>query len=97
MTGEHLEELINSVVFLLPVLILVWKGAKLTTRLETLEMVVKEKIEKFCKDHFEMERKINLMDSDNERDFKKLSDTLVEIQKAVVRIETKLDLEENKE
>ncbi len=97
MTGEYLKELINSVVFLLPVLLLVWKGAKLTARLETLEMVVKEKVEKFCKDHSEMERKINLMDSDNERDFKKLADTLVEIQKAVVRIETKLDLEEKKE
>lgn len=96
MTGEYLKELINSVVFLLPVLLLVWKGAKLTARLETLEMVVKEKVEKFCKDHSEMERKINLMDSDNERDFKKLADTLVEIQKAVVRIETKLDLEEKK-
>ena len=97
MTGEYLKELINSVVFLLPVLLLVWKGAKLTARLETLEMVVKEKVEKFCEDHSEMERKINLMDSDNERDFKKLADTLVEIQKAVVRIETKLDLEEKKE
>lgn len=97
MTGEYLKELITSVVFLLPVLLLVWKGAKLTARLETLEMVVKEKVEKFCKDHSEMERKINLMDSDNERDFKKLADTLVEIQKAVVRIETKLDLEEKKE
>lgn len=44
---------------MLPLLTLVWKGATLASRLANLETTVKEKVEKFCKDHSEMSKKLS--------------------------------------
>lgn len=79
---------------MLPVFGLVWKGALLTSRLSNLETVVKEKVEKFCKDHSEMQSKIESLDKENESELAKVTETLVSIQKSIVRIETKLNIEE---
>lgn len=79
---------------MLPVFALVWKGALLTSRLSNLETVVKEKVEKFCKDHSEMQQKIESLDRESESELAKVTETLVSIQKSIVRIETKLNIEE---
>lgn len=94
MSGEFLKDTIQTVIFLLPVLALVWKGAKMTSKVEQLESTVKEKTEKFCRDHQEMEKKIEQEKSDNEKSIDAIMLTLTEIQKSIVRIETKLDIEE---
>lgn len=79
---------------MLPLLTLVWKGATLASRLTNLETTVKEKVEKFCKDHSEMSKKIEALDKENESELAKVTETLISIQKSIVRIETKLNIEE---
>ena len=96
MDGEFLKDAIQTVIFLLPVLGLVWKGAKMTSKVEQIEATVKEKTEKFCKDHSEMQKKIELGERENEKTVDAIMLTLTEIQKSIVRIETKLDMEEEK-
>lgn len=97
MNSEFLYNILQTVIFLLPVLGLVWKGAKMTSKLETLESTVKEKTEKFCKDHAEMQKKIEQEKDNNEKSIDAIMLTLTEIQKSIVRIETKLDIEEGKQ
>lgn len=58
MSGEFLENLIKTIVFLLPVLALVWNASKMNSRIEELEKDAKEKNEKFCKDLSVLEAKI---------------------------------------
>lgn len=96
MDGQFLKDSINTVIFLLPVLGLVWKGAKLTTRFEQLEKNVQEKTEKFCRDHRNMEEKIEQERLATDSSIATIMATLTEIQKALVRVETKLDIEEEK-
>lgn len=79
---------------MLPLLSLVWKGATLASRLANLEATVKEKVEKFCKDHSEMSKKIESIDKENESELAKVTETLISIQKSIVRIETKLNIEQ---
>lgn len=96
MNGEYLKEFINTIAFLMPVLLLVWKSAKLTSRLEVLEQSVKEKTEKFCKDHSEMREDIEREQKSRRNDTQMLLSALNDIQKCIVRIETKIDIEEKK-
>lgn len=91
MDSEFLKSLINTIVFLLPVLILVWKGAKLATEFEQLKKDVKEKTEKFCKDHRNMEEKIEQERLATDSAINSIMATLTEIQKSLVRVETKLE------
>lgn len=93
MNADFIKETINTVVFLLPVLGLVWKGAKLTARLETLENNVKEKTEKLSKDLALMSEKIEQERLATDTSISSIMVTLTEIQKALVRVETKLDIE----
>lgn len=95
MDAEFLKETLNTIIFLLPVLGLVWKGARLTTRFEQLEKNVQEKTEKFCKDHRNMEEKIEQERLAKDTSIAAVMATLTEIQKALVRLETKLDIEED--
>lgn len=94
MSAEFLKDTLQTIIFLLPVLGLVWKGAKMTSKVEQLEATVKEKTEKFCKDHSEMQKRIEQEKNDNEKSIDAIMLTLTEIQKSIVRIETKLDIEE---
>lgn len=79
---------------MLPVFALVWKGALLTSRLSNLETTVKEKVEKFCKDHSEMQRQIEAERKETDRDISAVLKTLNEIQRSIVRIETTLKIED---
>lgn len=94
MTSDFLNQFISTIVYLIPLLGLVWKGAKLTAKIEQIDSTMKEKIEKFCSDHKEMQQKIESLDRDNESELAKVTETLVSIQKSIVRIETKLNIEE---
>jgi hypothetical protein len=94
MSADFLKDTLQTIIFLLPVLGLVWKGAKMTSTVEQLEATVKEKTEKFCKDHSEMQKRIEQEKNDNEKSIDAIMLTLTEIQKSIVRIETKLDIEE---
>lgn len=94
MSAEFLKDTLQTIIFLLPVLGLVWKGAKMTSKVEQLEATVKEKTDKFCKDHSEMQKRIEQEKNDNEKSIDAIMLTLTEIQKSIVRIETKLDIEE---
>lgn len=91
MDSEFLKSLINTIVFLLPVLMLVWKGAKLATEFVQLKKDVKEKTEKFCKDHRNMEEKIEQERLATDSAINSIMATLTEIQKSLVRVETKLE------
>ena len=90
----EIKDFFQPLIFMLPVFALVWKGALLTSRLSNLETVVKEKVDKFCKDHSEMSKKIETLDKENESELSKVTETLMSIQKSIVRIETKLNIEE---
>lgn len=94
MDGKDIVSTVNTIVYLLPVLVLVWKSAKLTARFETLENTVKEKTDKFCKDHAEMKEKVEAEKNARLADNQILINSLNEISKSIVRIETKLDIEE---
>ena len=96
MDGQFLKDTITTVIFLLPVLTLVWKGAKMTARLETLEKDVKDKTEKFCKDHAALTEKLEQERIATDSSITAIMATLTEIQKSLVRVETKLDIEEGK-
>ena len=118
MNAEILKSTIETIVFLLPVLVLVWKGAKLTARLEILEESVKDKtdaIEKsikdetekleasikekeevFCKKNALLQDKLEQERIATDSSIGAIMATLTEIQKSIVRVETKLDIGEQK-
>lgn len=119
MNAEILKSTIETLIFLLPVLVLVWKGAKLTGRLETLEVSVKEKTaaieqsikdktkdlednikekeEVFCKKNALLQDKLEQERIATDSSIGAIMATLTEIQKSIVRVETKLDIgEQNK-
>jgi len=93
MDAAFLKEVINTVVFLLPVLALVWKGAKMAARIDTLEATVKEKTEKFCKDHAMLTEKLEQERIATDSSISAIMATLTEIQKGMVRIETKIEMQ----
>lgn len=94
MDGQFITDLIKTIVFLLPVLALVWNAAKMTGRLEAIEKDVKEKNEKYCKDLSLLEGKIEQERLATDSSISSVLATLTEIQKSIVRIETKLDISE---
>lgn len=94
MSGDFLKDTIQTIIFLLPVLALVWKGAKMSSKVEQLEATVKEKTDKFCKDHSDMQKRIEEEHKNTDKSFDAVMQTLTKIEKSIVRIETKLDIEE---
>ncbi len=96
MTGEYLKDFIGTIVYLIPLLALVWKGAKLSAKIEQIEETMREKIEKFCNDHKEMQKEIEAERKETDRDISAVLSTLNQIQQSIVRIETVLKIE-NKE
>ena len=91
MNAEFIKDTISTLVYLLPLVALVWKGGKLAERFTQLENQVKEKTEKFCKDHRNMEERIEEERKSTYMAISTLMNTLTEIQKSLVRVETKLE------
>lgn len=94
MTSDFLNQFISTIVYLIPLLGLVWKGAKLTAKIEQIDSTMKEKIEKFCNDHKDMQKQIEAERKETDRDISAVLKTLNEIQKSIVRIETTLKIED---
>ena len=96
MNSEVVTNVIGTIIYLLPVLALVWKGAKLTAKLEQLEKDVEEKTSKFCTDHKEMQAKIEEERKSTDKTIDAIMLTLTEIKTSIARVETKLDMSEKK-
>lgn len=96
MSGEAIKDIISTVVFLLPVLTLVWKGAKITARMEGLEDKVKENEEGARKNFSLIQDQMRTERVATNASIGSIMSTLTEIQKSLVRVETKLDIEEEK-
>lgn len=96
MSGEAIKDIISTVVFLLPVLTLVWKGAKITARMEGLEAKVKEDEEGTKKNFSLIQDQMRTERVATNASIESIMSTLTEIQKSLVRVETKLDIEEEK-
>ena len=82
---EAFWDVIGTVIYLLPVLALVWKGAKQSSKIEELE-----KDYESLKTKMEEERKIT------DKSIDAIMLTLTEIQKSLVRVETKLEEKDKK-
>lgn len=91
MKAEFLLDFLNTVIYLVPVLALVWKGATMAAKLKEIEANVKEKTEKFCKDHKEMQEKIEEERKSTDRSIDAIMLTLTEIKTSLARVETKLE------
>ena len=96
MDAEFLKSLLQTIVFLLPVLALVWKGARLTSKLEMIETTLKERTERFCKELREVKEKAEQERIATDSSFSSVMNTLTEIQKSIVRIEVQLKIDEGK-
>lgn len=96
MSSEYLKEFLSTIAFLIPLLALVWKGALLTARLSTLENTVKEKVKELNNGARQMETKIDKEEQETEASIKQLMTMLNDMQKTIVRIETKIDMNEGK-
>lgn len=96
MNGELLKDILSTVIFLIPVLGLVWKGAKMAARLEHLESQVKEKTDHLNKNLSLIEEKMEQERLATDSSIATIMATLTEIQKSLVRVETKLDIEEGR-
>ena len=94
MTSDFLNQFISTIAYLIPLLGLVWKGAKLTAKIEQMDSTIKEKIAKFCNDHKDMQKEIETERKETDRDISAVLKTLNEIQKSIVRIETTLKIED---
>ena len=96
MKTEFLYDFLNTVIYLIPVLALVWKGATMAAKLKEIEANVKEKTDKFCKDHKEMAERIEEERKSTDKSIDAIMSTLTDIQKSLVRVETKLDIKKKK-
>ena len=94
MNENFLKDFLNTIVFLIPILGLVWKGAKISARLDELERTVADNIGKFCKDYREMQSELDEEKEYRLTDTQELKDILNKIQQSIVRLETKIELSE---
>lgn len=91
MKAEFLSDFLNTVIYLVPVLALVWKGATMAAKLKEIEANVKEKTDKFCKDHKEMQERIEEERKSTDKSIDAIMSTLTEIKTSLARVETKLE------
>ena len=96
MKTEFLYDFLNTIIYLVPVLALVWKGATMAAKLKEIEANVKEKTEKFCRDHREMAERIEEERKSTDRSIDAIMNTLTEIKTSLARVETKLDVQEER-
>lgn len=82
MSNEFLKELIASVVYLIPLLTLVYKGGKMSARIESIE-----------KENQRLSAALEDEKSDTDTSIATILQQLSQIQQSIVRIETKLENE----
>ncbi len=88
--SEFLRDLIMTVVFLIPVLGLVWKGAKMHARLETLEERQKEEFQKCEKSLTLLTDKLEHERVATDAAIASIINTLTDIKTSQARIEEKI-------
>lgn len=91
MKAEFLSDFLNTIIYLVPVLALVWKGATMAAKLKEIEANVKEKTDKFCRDHKEMAERIEEERKSTDRSIDAIMNTLTDIKTSLARVETKLE------
>lgn len=91
MKAEFLSDFLNTIIYLVPVLALVWKGATMAAKLKEIEGNVKEKTDKFCRDHKEMAERIEEERKSTDRSIDAIMNTLTDIKTSLARVETKLE------
>lgn len=94
MNNDFLGNLLNTIAYLVPVMGLVWKGAKISARIDALEAKVGENIGKFCSDHKTMQKELDEEKDFRQNDTQELKEILNKIQQSIVRLETKIDIED---
>ena len=94
MNNDFLGNLLNTIAYLVPVMGLVWKGAKISARIDALESKVGENIGKFCSDHKTMQKELDEEKGFRQNDTQELKEILNKIQQSIVRLETKIDIED---
>jgi hypothetical protein len=94
MNNDFLGNLLNTIAYLIPVMGLVWKGAKISAKIDALESKVEENIGKFCSDHKAMQKELDEEKDFRQNDTQELKDILNKIQQSIVRLETKIDIED---
>lgn len=94
MNNDFLGNLLNTIAYLVPVMGLVWKGAKISARIDALESKVGENIGKFCSDHKTMQKELDEEKDFRQNDTQELKEILNKIQQSIVRLETKIDIED---
>lgn len=94
MNNDFLGNLLNTITYLLPVMGLVWKGAKISARVDALESKVGENIGKFCSDHKNMQKELDEEKEFRLNDTQELKEILNRIQQSIVRLETKIDIDD---
>jgi hypothetical protein len=82
MSSEFLKEMIASVVYLIPLLTLVYKGGKMSARIESIE-----------KENQRLSAALEDEKSDTDTSIATILQQLSQIQQSIVRIETKLESE----
>jgi hypothetical protein len=94
MNENFLKDFLNTISFLIPILGLVWKGAKISARVDEIEQRSRRTSKKFCKDHKEMQSELDEEKEYRLTDTQELKDILNKIQQSIVRLETKIELSE---
>lgn len=82
MNNEFLKEMIASIVYLIPLLTLVYKGGKMSARIESIE-----------KENQRLSTALEDEKSDTDTSIATILQQLSQIQQSIVRIETKLESE----
>lgn len=82
MSNEFLKEMIASIVYLIPLLTLVYKGGKMSARIESIE-----------KENQRLSAALEDEKSDTDTSIATILQQLSQIQQSIVRIETKLESE----
>lgn len=82
MSNEFLKEMIASIVYLIPLLTLVYKGGKMSARIESIE-----------KENQRLSAALEDEKSDTDTSIATILQQLSQIQQSIVRIETKLENE----
>lgn len=94
--NPQMTDTIQTVVYLLPIAGLVWKAAMQSAELKELRKDVDENIAKFCKDHRNMEDRIEHERLATDSSISTMLNSLHKIELAITRIEATVEAQKEK-
>ena len=89
-------DIISTVIYLLPIAGLIWKAALQSAELKELRKDVDENIAKFCKDHRNMEDRIEHERLATDSSISTMLNSLHKIELAITRIEATVEAQKEK-